>query len=387
MTFETTADVIFEPDQDSLRSVRDAVESIGPVEVGVESPSRNPAARGVGRTDGGPGGLGGGTAETILTDLRDLQEDTLIQLEDMADDLGSGDGGPTEVLTGIVGDVGGEAAGSTAETIGSVGGTAAGSALGTLTGEIIAGGLGGDSDSGEGNAGPVEIADGETPLSVERPTLAVEEPTLGVDDPSPLGVDDPSPLGVDDPSPLGVDAPTSIPVDAPESIPLSIDGDITARASATSVSTGGGGGVGGGSGSGGGEYEGPGFVESVTDTANFGANVGSSSLGALGPPGIIAGALGGGGLGAVGGAVGYGANRVDHALTGDTGAGGGGGGGRPQQIDADIRADRRSTIDVDVSGLDRLRRDIIDEVEQMHDQDIRELERELQKLEDALRSA
>jgi len=387
MSFETTADIIFEPDEESLRSVRDAVESLGPVEVGVQRPSRNPAGGRVGRTDGGAG-LGGRQTTSILSELRDLQEDTLVQLEDMADDLGGGDGGPTEILTGVVGDVGGEVAGATAETIGSVGGTAGGAALGTLTGEIIADTLG--SDSGDGESGTVEIADGETPLPVEHPTLAVEEPTLGVDDPSPLGVDDPSPLGVDDPSPLGVEAVDPIPVDAPASIPLSIDGGLTARATATSIATGSAPGAPLSPPVEGGGYQGPGFVESVTETAEFGANVGSFSLGGLGPPGILAGALGGTVAGGIGGAISYGANRVDHALTGDVGAGSGeytGGREQPASIDADIRADRRSNISVDVSGLNRLKDDVIDEVEQMHDQDIRELERELQKLEDALRGA
>jgi len=384
MTFETTADIIFEPDEGSLRSVRDAVESIGPVPVEYEPTRRNPAGGRVGRADGA--GLEGRQTMSILSELRDLQEDTLIQLEDMADDLGSG-GGPTEILTGVVGDVGSEAAGTAAETVGSVGGTAGGAALGTLVGEVIADtlGSGGDSDDGDdGGPEPVEIANDDTPVSVERPTLAVEEPTLDVADPSPLTIDDTN-------LPLPVEAVDPIPVDAPESIPVDMgDGDITARSTATAIAGGGGSGVPPSPPAGGGGYEGPGFVESVTETAEFGANVGSFSLGGLGPPGILAGALGGTVAGGIGGAIGYGANRVDHALTGDVGAGSGeytGGSGRPPSIDADIRADRRSNISVDVSGLERLKDDVIDEVEQMHDQDIRELERELQKLEDALRGA
>ena len=380
--FQTTAEILFEADQDSLRSIRDEVADIGPLTVEYE-PSRNPAARSasrLGRTDGGRGSVGGRQTRSILTDIRDLQEDTLVELEDMSDDLGGGQSGPLEVITGVIGDVGGEAAGATAETVGSVGGTAAGSALGTLAGELLAGTLG----SGEGSGGapkPVPIASEDTPVAVEDATLDVETPTLTVDDPSPLTIDDTN-------LPLPVERVDPIPVNAPRSIPVAVgDTTLSARATATAISAGGptasrrptpapsrGG------------YDGPGFVESVTGTAEFGANVGSSSLGGLGPPGILAGALGGTVAGGIGGALGYGLNRIDYALTGDTGAGGSPS-PRPtprQSVDVDVTADRRSTITVDVTGVDRLKQDVIDEVERMHDKDVRELERELDKLRRAL---
>jgi hypothetical protein len=369
--FQTTADILFEADQDSLRSIRDEVESIGPLTVEYQ-PSPNPAARSAGRTDGGRGSVGGRQTRSILTDIRDLQEDTLIQLEDMADTMGGGGvgGGPLEVITGVIGDVGGEAAGATAETVGSVGGTAAGSALGTLAGELLAGTIG----SGDGAPKPVPIASEDTPVAVEDATLDVETPTLDVDDPSPLTIDDTNlPLPVERVDPIPVDAPRSIPVRMPDSRAMR-PADTTVRATATAIS-----------GGGGGERQRQSQRLRPLEQAAFRADQFGSRVPILGD---IAGGIfgfseefatalpGGSPPGRPSPVLGLPAEPESQRTASSAGRGGG--------IDADINATRRSTITVDVSGVDRLKQDVIDEVERMHDQDIRELERELDKLRRAL---
>jgi len=224
--YDTEVDVIFTPDERSLRQLREQLESaVGDVTVGM--------------TDGGSisrqmGGGGGGRqrrrarrehrwARSRTEDLSDL----LAEVRGL--DVG-GDGGGG--LLANLFDVGGELAGVGAQGVATGVGAAAGSAVGTAAGQMGGGVL--------DRLLPGGGSDGETPPSVEGPDeIPVEEPTLdvepvddiGVDVPGePLAVEEPV-LGVEDPSPLGVESVDALPVDREplpvERDPLPVEGPVS----------------------------------------------------------------------------------------------------------------------------------------------------------------
>ncbi|AKU09879.1 hypothetical protein ABY42_18850 (plasmid) [Haloferax gibbonsii] len=285
------------------------------------------------------------------------------------------------LIGGAVGDLlveaGGGAAGETAgavaseipDTLGDILGTTAGQALGNAVSDLLP--TGGSSVSiTKPEWVPLGVARPEWEVGVERPSdLAVGRPEwkIGVREPDwAIGVEDVGPLAVDDPSPLRVETPVLEVEDTP---PIEIDvslsgtgGDLRATSSqggkptTQTENTG---------------VPGPGLIESITDTASFGASQGASAGMGATPVGAAIGAVGGAGLGAAGGALGYGYRWGAHELNKLTRSS-----GDAAQNPSDVALEYGPTYNVNVDA-DR----IIRELKQAHRRDINDLESRLNSVE------
>lgn len=315
---------------------------------------------------------------SVLTDQLEVQEAMWETLDDVEDHVGKLDGGLfggsiTDILVetggGAAGEVSGELISELPDTLGDVLGTTLGTTLGNVIADFIP----------TGDTSSVSIDKPKwVPLPVESPgdiDVNVDEPgEVGVEKPEwSVDVEDPEPLAVDDPSPLSVeDIP---PIEVPEIPPLSVDasqptsggvqihqGGSTTQPTDTGV-------------------PGRGPVESIVDTAGFGASQGASAGMGLGPPGVAIGTVGGGALGAVGGALGYGYRWGKHELGQLAGSNKPQNTAQGQRTVPEMAVNYEPTYNIEVD-VDR----IIRRLKRAHEKDINRLEGDIKDLESDLDS-
>ena len=232
--FSTTAEILFEPDEGSLRSVRKQVEEIGPVTVEYES-TRNPIAADGGRRGRGRRGTGAsvtaGTSASepggvvgILAESLEVQEAMLDHLDDINEDtdlLGMSGGGGGDGIFSFLSEEGGDIVGGLGEQLTNVIGNSVGTAIGNaFTDKSVS--------VKKPDWVPIEVEDpGEVPVNepgkvdVDAPdSIDVDSPeSIDVDAPDAIDVDAPGSISVDDPSPLSVED-TTLPVEDVDPLPV-----------------------------------------------------------------------------------------------------------------------------------------------------------------------
>jgi hypothetical protein len=174
MSFETEAELSLTVDEGDLRNVQQQIEEgIGTTEVGVTDGGSMSAQSG--------GGRAGRRSMRLAETRNDILSEQLVFLEEIEDQVGTGDGGGGGLITELIG-VGGETAGDVAVETGD---TVADAVSDVITGTVST--ALGNTIAGAINGSEVEVEDVD-PLPVE--------------DPGPLAVEDPSPLAVEEAGPI-----------------------------------------------------------------------------------------------------------------------------------------------------------------------------------------